>query len=453
MRRRRRGAPVPFWSDEAFYCDARRALRLPNFEKYGFLRGGCLENPQGVFRRLLCNGGVTVRVEAGISVIPRGPIAGNECIALARRLLDLPTEVIQPEHARAKRSLFSQGANLARLFLHASTSTVGDALPSPPFDLVQPASPMLLIEYEPVEVRSLPSMAQVLDSDKVSGLSVAFTRLLHEGKEVGIWFIRNDSTSRRARLTVFRLYVEHQVLGRVLRQIARNSVSFKPHSNAGDRLQEYLNEATRLVAGEEWQGLELSPFRDIVTAYDELIGPQERGLLIRELQGVRRQILAKVQSSIDQKPRQPIQQIYYFSGDFIQNAETVVKEGVKMNVTNVNLGAGASFTGDIATAENIKNSFNKASSSDVSDSVQSTVKDLVAQVAKLCEKLDAPKAQAVSRDLETFVKEVTSPQPCKDWLKVTGQGLVEAAKTVAEMSGPVVTAVAAVLKIFGIAAL
>jgi hypothetical protein len=173
-------------------------------------------------------------------------------------------------------------------------------------------------------------------------------------------------------------------------------------------------------------------------------------ILLKELQGMRRQILTKVEASIDQERFQPAQQLYYIEGDLIQNAVTAVKDGAKMNVTKISLGQGATFSGDVATAENIQNSFNKASSPDVSRNVRDLLRELVGQVARLCEKLEGPKAQATSGSLESFVKEVTAPHPSEDWLRITGKGLIEAAKTVAELAAPVATAVSSVLKLFGI---
>jgi hypothetical protein len=68
-------------------------------------------------------------------------------------------------------------------------------------------------------------------------------------------------------------------------------------------------------------------------------------------------------------------------------------------------------------------------------------------VSQLVASLPADAAQAASRDLETFAKEVTSPAPRRAFYGVTAEGLVQAAKAVALLALPVAEAVEAVLSL------
>jgi hypothetical protein len=61
---------------------------------------------------------------------------------------------------------------------------------------------------------------------------------------------------------------------------------------------------------------------------------------------------------------------------------------------------------------------------------------------------DADK-QAIANKAEAMTKEAIAPKPDKSMLKVTGRGLVEAAKTMADLAAPIATAVAAVLSLLG----
>jgi hypothetical protein len=54
------------------------------------------------------------------------------------------------------------------------------------------------------------------------------------------------------------------------------------------------------------------------------------------------------------------------------------------------------------------------------------------------------------RPAKTLVTEAAKANPKKEQLSVSGKGLIEAAKTAAEMAGPIVTAVKAVLGLFGV---
>ena len=75
-------------------------------------------------------------------------------------------------------------------------------------------------------------------------------------------------------------------------------------------------------------------------------------------------------------------------------------------------------------------------------------RDVTALIAKLPE--DSPQKEEVLTRLETFTEQAAKKKPLGDVLKVTGKGLVEAAKTVAEMIGPITVAVTGVLKLFGL---
>ncbi len=67
--------------------------------------------------------------------------------------------------------------------------------------------------------------------------------------------------------------------------------------------------------------------------------------------------------------------------------------------------------------------------------------------SKLVTNFSPDEAEKVSRDLHTLASEATSKAPRKAWYELSGQGLIEAAKTVAAMAGPVTTAVKAVLSL------
>jgi hypothetical protein len=72
---------------------------------------------------------------------------------------------------------------------------------------------------------------------------------------------------------------------------------------------------------------------------------------------------------------------------------------------------------------------------------------LTVEVGKLAAQLPPEEAEKVSRDLQTLTTEATSKSPRKAWYELSGKGLVDAAKTVAAMAGPITTAVKAVLSL------
>src|SRR5262249_8048245 len=114
--------------------------------------------------------------------------------------------------------------------------------------------------------------------------------------------------------------------------------------------------------------------------------------------------------------------------------------------TTIQIG-NVSVTGDfsVVTAKNIQESFNKTSQSTVDAELREKLCALTVEVGKLAAKLPKDEADRVSQDLQTLTAEATSKAPRKKWYDLSAEGLLEAAKTVADMAAPVTTAVRAVL--------
>ncbi len=108
-------------------------------------------------------------------------------------------------------------------------------------------------------------------------------------------------------------------------------------------------------------------------------------------------------------------------------------------------GSGASFTGSLAVGDTIVQTYNAASETKDLE-LREKLEDMVAQVSKLVESLESEDSKnEVGEQLSTFVAQAKKEKPSKQLLKVTAEGILEAAKTVAAMAAPVATAVKAVL--------
>lgn len=121
---------------------------------------------------------------------------------------------------------------------------------------------------------------------------------------------------------------------------------------------------------------------------------------------------------------------------------------VNNNVT-ITLGAGASWVGPVAAGENIRISYQEAGSTD-STTFREALEEVTVQVAKLTEKLESEDAKIdTSAQLAALVQEAKKEKPSQSMLKMTSNGLLETAKLVASMTGPVTMAVKAVLEHVG----
>lgn len=120
-----------------------------------------------------------------------------------------------------------------------------------------------------------------------------------------------------------------------------------------------------------------------------------------------------------------------------------------MNSVKVTLGDGTVFHGDFAVAEVIKNSFNRAESTESGETLKGLLKDLTGSVAKLTEAVSAELAKEAADDLEMFVKEAARATPRKKWYELSAAGLLDAAKGVGAAGSSVVELVNKIVGMLG----
>lgn len=124
-----------------------------------------------------------------------------------------------------------------------------------------------------------------------------------------------------------------------------------------------------------------------------------------------------------------------------------LQEKTVINNVTINLGNGSTFTGPISVGENIRVSFGAAASTN-EDQLRQQLEAVVGLVSKLAEVMDTvDKKNDVSVQLKSFVEEAKKEKPSKWMLDISSKGLLDAAKTVAEMAAPITTAVKAVLQL------
>lgn len=318
---------------------------------------------------------------------------------------------------------------LAEHYLHVTTEH-GMAQPNGlPRWWLSAGLPSMIVEHDalatgPTHVR------KVLDiPDANATLSHAWMQF---GKQrCSVWLIctqRGDPDAlRRLRIHLVRLHTERECLKCVLVNLQRTDrLKLEPGSPVSEAIQEYLNESLRLLNKAQRFGLDQTAMLD---AARQAFGAAFEGETA-SLDKMRRQVALKVDHFIRAASRSMV---------------TNIIEGDYMN-TSIQMG-NVSVTGDfnLVTAANIENSFNKAASANVDDALKQELKNLTARVADLAKRLPAEEAEQVTRDLVTLTSEATAAKPRKALYDVTASGLLEAAKTVAEMAAPVTTAVKAVL--------
>ena len=170
----------------------------------------------------------------------------------------------------------------------------------------------------------------------------------------------------------------------------------------------------------------------MLSVYDEMV-PAEKIALIDLLENV-----PHTQDRVSQLVNVP------HASDHIvvltERAEFMVK---KIEVGNIH-----------ATQVNIETSFNH--SSNIVNAMPATaLKDQFEILMGLCRQLaarlpDPADQERIANYTDAFIKASSAAKPDKSMLRITAEGLKEAAQTVAEIAAPIATAVGAVLRIIGV---
>jgi hypothetical protein len=428
------------WVDEDFFAYARRALKFPTLQRRHFAgedRSRWIVSCR--FRRLFCDGEATARLEVGFAVdeaTGRGRISSD---AVVRQLLGLPGVVPGAWPGDQAKDLVLLGPYVARRYAQASTRHGSDVAAG----VVTAGDPIVVVDaasWESKAPRGAVDASQVLP--RRQHLHLATTRTPHGNIET--WYLTDAhrDTGRNVRLAILRQHAQEETLDRILRWVATGAIAYTPLSADGDHLEHYINDATKVVNRETYRGVDCGALRD---ALDAATSTRRHAIEVRRrerLEGMRRQVREKAERFLaEREARRP----------------TFNVSGKVVHVGDQNFSG--NFYGPVAGtvyAEKMEGSFNSFAARQPDDDLRDRVAELHELVAHLVGRLQATspeEAEEVADTLASFTDEAGKEKPNKVTLRSLGNGIVEVAKTVAEVATPIATAVTAVLKVFGIAAL
>lgn len=302
----------PAWADEQTYCRADRALRFVNFndQRLGPLPVQLI--PCGIFRRFFSDGEAVCRIEVGIGQ-PRhwnlpNPVGPAQCLRIAQDFLKLPSKVASFSAAASRTTptiryqatdqLVRQAGRLARLYCRATARASAESL-SLQERLVEYGRPLLVAEFESREIQDLPVEARAVNLGNGLQGAVAFVWLQTAGGTIPVWLVKRGTadveTLRRLRLCLMRLHAEREGLDIIIKLVRRWDIKIEPGSTAGDRLESYVNRATRLVNKDKFSGISQSAIREAFDAADSVVRPATRESLLQRYEGLRRQVWLKAE--------------------------------------------------------------------------------------------------------------------------------------------------------------
>ena len=304
-------------------------------------------------------------------------------------------------------------------------------------------------------LESFPRRTTVVPHNVTGNLRVAYTTVDARDARHAVWMIRGADGAQASsapavpglRQCLLRLHAMRQVLTEFIRLAASNQIPPDGPEGESDKLTPYLQSVANQVLRPTHFGADQAALRDIVSLYD--LGRSSAETAILETAYDRlpqdRQLKARMRKAT-----------VCVAGSRVitYQAETIIvnNTGPTTNITQ----SGSNNTIAIHELSQVAGDYIRTSKEIAStaqdDKLKSALDELRKQVEALAKQTPDPQVQeTAARKLKQITEEAASSKPDSDLLKVTGKGLIEAAKTVATMVGPVTTAVKGVLAILGLA--
>jgi hypothetical protein len=453
IERRRRGGHE-YWADEIFFSSAAGALGLPGLELTRLGRKHRSVIPSCAFRRLLCDGGSVARIELGLSLnrdlslvnYAHQSLNGADCVSIAKSFLDLPVRLTsfraQPIFCTVKRL----PRYTAELYWYATTATSSAAKFSHSY--VRPGEQVVLFEYKMHEIDSLPPMVRRIDPNLIGGASLAFGWYNENGRQIPLWFLQvngvDTKITRRIRLGLLRLHAERQALREVLTSLANGVITYAPRTQSGDRLEQFLLNAIKILATNDRAGISQVAIHDVIAA-EQFVNEEEGELLQQRLKDARRLVKTRLNEYLRLSEAARVVSLTASSGGTINVNGAIMSEKNETNTQNI---IGSTITNSaVAIKQRLDNSFNRIEEHS-NATLQEALKELHSQVTQLIGKVGDDHKETLARDLDGFVAEATASKPRKPFLEMSADGLIKAAKTVAQMAGPITATVMKIISLF-----
>lgn len=435
VRQRRRGG-LSQWSGEEFYSQAARAVRFRQDPRRVAVGGAPLLGNRGVSRRFHVYGALA-RFEMALEAQVPASVGPPQ---LLRALLGLRIGVPDDDGGIRGMHLGSAAPSLARHYLRATTRRLGGVRAPVESWWLEPGQPLCVVAHRQGE---LPYSSLSLRPERpveCIGGKVQFAWFEERKQLFGVWFVEcqnpaADST-RKLRLHLLRLHAERECLKRVLAALG-GRLQFEAGSDASDRLEEFLDDALRLLDSKRRFGLAQPPLLDAVRDSFTLAQPGESGALTTELEKARKRVARKTERFL-------LGRVNQASVVNIVHGNQAIE---RIDMRSINFGGNVTVTGDfnVVVADQIENSFNRVAAAGVTQELKDALQKLAIESAKVAKELPPDKAEEVARDLDSLTKEATAAKPRRKWFEVSAEGLVEAARAVGEAAKPLIDTVKLVL--------
>lgn len=434
---------VEGWVGENRICKAVRGIRyqfgLPAFH----LQSGRVDVPvRGKFRRLFADGLALVKVELGLTAEPMSRrVVGKAAI---REFLDylpgLPLSLHGDPSGKISVTLSRLPNVLPKLYAQL-TSTYPPSKHQP--IRVLAARPLFFAERNSRFNAVMPDELKPVWLPANLHVSLYHGRLQHNGHKHEWWVLQRQAASdpkavRLLRIYLLRLHAEQQVLRVVLDQLASGKLPLPDSEAPRAMLARYLRLAVKHIRRSTVSLTNVSEqIAEVARGVEDAIEPGRRDALLTLADNLR--VSRQLRSSLEDE-------ILLWSQD-VEPRRLIVNytkdESVKVNVVgDKNVVALVAHSQKV-----IQDALGEATKSGPDD-VKEKLTELSNLMLRFTKEAPPEVVEQASRDFSDLAKEATTLKPRKRFLDVTAEGLLEAAKTCAALTGPITQAVKGLLALF-----
>ena len=458
LRRRPRGG-LSGWLGESIICEANRAVRFQSIPPFEDQAGGKLKF-KIAFRRFYSDGLAVNKFEVGVAVwgFRNRQLSSDRSKELLYHLMDLPVVLPNPLQDDYRGRLWQIGHRLAELYAtsstcsHAARGRLGQILhrlaellgirkPSPDW-WVQACEPVILVTFdERKEKLQIPFSGKPVPIRSHDCTGTQLATLSHhviprEGQNLRLWMLGEFGASeqiRQLRIFLLRLHTEETCFRHTLRSIATRKLVVAPRSAESDRLQHYFNVAPRRIGtlNERSNAAADTEVGKLAREARDYVMPGDRDALMEALK------------AIDIRPN-----IYRKTDDFLTKQVFIQELVMGHKIGEVQMGDQFEMSGDFRGAiiniksrlENVTQTVNNAAA--VDDLSKMELNRLLAELKEILEETPEDReeeAEAVAMAAEELVEKGTAEKPNKAMVRISGEGLKQAAQNLADVMPTVLT--------------